>query len=150
MANGHGGDRVPRKPAGASGPGALSGRTDGQAQRIASGGGYGERKNMEQIQSGAPMAERSIEASATPPPQPQPVPLNAPSMRPEEPVTAGAAMGAGIGPEAAGILDDRQATLEQLAPMVEGMVQMANMPSATPQFRSFVRKLRVMTNRQQR
>lgn len=139
MANGHGGDRTPSKPAAVSGPGALSGRTDGQAQRIANGGGYGDRKAMQEIQSGAPMAE------ATGAPAPAPVPLTAPSQRPDEPVTAGAAAGAGIGPEAAGIQDDEQGTLEQLKPLLRSMETIANLPSSNPQFRSFVRKLRAKT-----
>ena len=136
MAGGHGGDRVPNKPAAVSGPGSLSGRTDGQAQRIAAGGGYGQRREMEAIQSGAPMAE------STGAPTPAPVPLTAPTQKPGEPVTAGAALGAGIGPEAAGILSDDAGTMQQLLPMLRSMETIANLPSSTPQFRSFVRKLR--------
>lgn len=140
MANGHGGDRTPRNPAAVSGPGALSGRTDGQAQRIASGGGYGDRKEMQEIQAGAQM-----QGGGGQPPAAPPVPFGAPTQRPGEPITAGAAAGAGIGPEAAGILDDEQGTLQQLKPLLRSMETIANLPSSTPQFRSFVRKLRAQT-----
>ena len=143
MANGHGGRRTPSNPAPVSGPGALSRRTDGgpsdsQPIRLAPGGEYGSRKNMQEIQAGAPMLEAG--GGPTPPP---PVPLTAPTQRPGEPVTAGAAAGPGIGPEAAGILDDEQATLDQLRPLLYSLETIANLPSSTPQFRSFVRKLRV-------
>lgn len=139
MANGHGGDRTPRKPAAVSGPGALSGRTDGQAQRVASGGEYGSRKEMEAIQSGAPMAEASGAPTPAPPP---PTPLGAPTTRPDEPVTAGADVGPGMGAMEAGIMSDDAGTIEQLRPLLRSMESIANLPSSTPQFRTFVRKLR--------
>lgn len=135
----HGGDRTPRRPAAVSGPGALSGRTDGQAQRIAAGGGYGDRQDMQQIQSGAAMAEAAPTPVASAPP---PVPLNAPTQRPDEPVTAGAALGPGASPEAVGILGDEQGTIEQLRPLLRSLESIANLPSSNPQFRNFVRKLR--------
>lgn len=146
MAENRGGDRVPSNPAPVSGPGALSQRTDGQAQRIAAGGGYGDRKEMQQIQSGAPMAEG---ASTPAPSAPPPMPLKSPTARPEEPITAGAPVGAGLGPEAAGIFNDEQATMQQLAPLVESLTAAANLPSSTPQFRAFVRRLRVQAGQQQ-
>lgn len=139
MANGHGGSRTPSRPAPVSGPGALSRRTDGgpgQPVKVAPGGEYGSRQEMEAVQSGAPMAESGGA------PAPAPVPLNAPTQRPDEPITAGAEVGAGIGPAAAGILDDEQGTIEQLRPMLRSMETIANLPSSTPQFRSYVRKLR--------
>jgi hypothetical protein len=101
---------------------------------------YGEQSEFQAIQSGAPMAEG--------PSGPPPVPLTAPTQRPDEPVTAGAASGPGIGPEAAGILNDERATIAQLAPLVDSLVSMANLPSSTPQFRAFVRKLRLRVKNQ--
>lgn len=140
MANGHGGERTPAKPAAVSGPGALSQRTDGgptsQPPMVASGGEYGSRKEMESIQGGAPMQGGGGN------PAPAPIPLGAPTTRPEEPVTAGAELGAGIGPLAAGIKDDEQGTIEQLRPLLRSMETIANLPTSNPQFRSFVRKLR--------
>lgn len=105
MANGHGGYRQPNNPAPVSGPGALSRRTDGgategmqkpqqtQAPKYMAGLGYGEGGNMEQ-QSGAAMQGSDLQ------PMPRPiVPLDAPTMRPEEPITTGINIGAGAGSE---------------------------------------------------
>jgi len=101
MANGQGGYRQPSNPAPVSGPGALSKRTDGgavegmtQPPKYMAGLGYGKGGNMEQ-QSGAPIQGNDI--PATPMPN---VSLSQPSMRPEEPLTAGINMGPGPGVEA--------------------------------------------------
>jgi len=96
MANGQGGYRQPSNPAPVSGPGALSKRTDGgavegmtQPPKYMAGLGYGKGGNMEQ-QTGAPIQGNDI------PPTPMPnVSLSQPSMRPEEPITAGIDMGPG-------------------------------------------------------
>lgn len=74
-----------------SGPGALSQRTD-QPIRQVTGLPYGQAGALVAQQQGAPM-------SATPAP-PSVTPLHAPTQRPGQPVTAGAAAGAGPGPEA--------------------------------------------------
>lgn len=107
MANGHGGMRTPANPAPVSGPGALSQRTDGQPARYASGMPYGDGQDFYDIQTSAPMAStdnvaagkrvarRSSQGVAGAAPV---TPLFAPTERPEEPVTAGAAMGPGPGP----------------------------------------------------
>ena len=61
MANGHGGQRTPAKPAAVSAPGSGR-RTDGgagsksQPLRVASGGKYGERQSAVQQQQAAPLA----------------------------------------------------------------------------------------------
>ena len=96
-----GGYKKPNNPAPVSGPGALSSRTDGgategftQGQATYTGLPYGQNKAVNQQQSEAPMAAAAI------PSMPDIVPLNAPSMRPEEPITAGINMGAGPGSEA--------------------------------------------------
>ena len=137
MASGRGGYRRPEKPAAVSGPGALSRRTDGAQPRMdLPDAKYGEQARFQAAQAGAPMAEGS------PTPGPSPTPLGAPSERPGEPVTAGAELGPGIGPQAAGIIDDEQGTIEQMRPLLRSMETIANLPSSTPQFRSFVRKLR--------
>jgi len=101
MANGQGGYRQPSNPAPVSGPGALSKRTDGgavegmtQPAKYMAGLGYGKGGNMEQ-QTGAPIQGNDI--PATPMPN---VSLSQPSMRPEEPITAGIDMGPGPGTEA--------------------------------------------------
>jgi hypothetical protein len=97
-----GGYRQPANPAPTSGPGALSQRTDGGAVEGMSapqpktdwtGLPYGENKSVNDQQSAAPMA-----GEPTPGPAPI-VPLNAPTQRPNEPVTTGINMGPGAGTE---------------------------------------------------
>lgn len=134
-----GGYRRPANPAPVSGPGALSARTDGgptQPVMVAPGGEYGSRQEMEAIQSGADMQGTAGPSAA------DLVPFGAPTANPSEPVTAGAALGAGVGPRAAGIQNDMDATLDQLRPLVRSLERMANLPSATPQTRAYVRALK--------
>lgn len=140
MANGHGGPRTPNEPAAVSGPGALSQRTDGgatQAPQVAPGNGYGERKAMLDMQGGAPMqgGGGGMDRSMLPG-------LMDPTARPDEPVTAGAPIGAGIGPAAAGIQSDQQITNEQLRPLLRSLELVANQPGSNPETRSFVRLLK--------
>jgi hypothetical protein len=121
---GKGGYQAPVRPAMQSGPGAMSQRTDGgpaskQAVRYISGmPNYGDGADLVDLQSSAPMA-------STPAPSPAPtsainaaaqqnqsqvqpvqpiVPLTAPTQRPNEPVTAGAPVGPGPGPEILGTM----------------------------------------------
>jgi len=131
----HGGYRRPEHPAAVSGPGALSARTDGtQPEMVASGGAYGSRQQMEAIQGGADMQGTA--------PLPRPAGLAEPTANPDEPVTAGAALGPGIGPEAAGIQSDKQATNEQLRPLLSSLELIANLPGSNAETRSFVRLLK--------
>lgn len=106
----HGGYRQPSNPAPVSGPGMLSKRTDGgaidgmqapatQPQRYIPDLGYGKGKEMMEQQAGAPMAGNTI-PQYEPPVVPQSVPLGAPTMFPEEPITAGVDFGPGPGREA--------------------------------------------------
>lgn len=87
-----------------SGPGKFAKRVDGtafdknasrQPIREMPSQEYGDRAAMTALQGSAPMA-------ATPSMQPMrlPTPLSAPTERPDEPVTAGAPFGSGVGPEA--------------------------------------------------
>ena len=139
MADGqHGGYRRPADPAAVSGPGALSQRTDGgatsQPQMVASGGAYGDRQEMESIQAGADMAQ----ASGTP----RPPALTDPTGNPEEPITAGAEMGPGMGPQAAGIKSDFDITNDKLRPIVHSLEILANLPQSNPETRAYVRALK--------
>lgn len=130
----HGGYRAPANPAPVSGPGALSQRTDGgptQAQMLPTGGEYGSRQEMQAIQSGAPLAAKPALPG-----------LGDPSARPDEPITAGAPVGPGPGPLAAGILDDQQATNQQLAPLLQSLELIANQPGSNAETRAFVRNLK--------
>lgn len=147
MTNGHGGHRTPSNPAPVSGPGALSRRTDGgptsQPPMVANGGPYGSRQEMESIQSGATMQGGGGGNTAPAGPTPaEMIPFGAPTQNPGEPVTAGADLGPGIGQQAAGIYNDSDATLQQLAPLVRSLEAVANLPTATPETRSYVRALK--------
>jgi hypothetical protein len=138
MAGQHGGNRTPANPAPVSGPGALSARTDGgatsQPQMVASGGAYGDRQEMESIQGGAAMAAA--------PGTPRPPALTDPTARPNEPITAGAAMGPGMGPQAAGIKSDYDITNDKLRPLVHSLELIANLPQSNPETRAYVRALK--------
>jgi hypothetical protein len=100
------------KPAMISGPGAMSQRTDGgpaskQAIRYISGmPNYGDGQELANLQAAAPMSASGTPASqpaqvsgGEPAQQSQVIPIDAPTQRPGEPVTAGAASGPGPGPE---------------------------------------------------
>jgi len=148
---GKGGYQAPAKPAMQSGPGSLSQRTDGgpaskQAMRYVSGmPNYGDGTDMMQIQGGAPMAATPSPRPTSPsqmaqaaqqqqqpaqPQQPPVVPLTAPTQRPNEPVTTGAATGAGAGLSAIGIQPGQVITPGASAKQV---VQSAAMhPDASP------------------
>jgi hypothetical protein len=139
MANGHGGQRTPANPSPVSGPGALSARTDspavgGQPQMIASGGAYGDRTEMQEIQGGAEMAAA--------PGMPRPPALTDPTANPDEPITAGAALGPGMGPQAAGIKSDYDITNDKLRPLVHSLEIIANLPQSNPETRAYVRALK--------
>jgi hypothetical protein len=93
---------------GVSGPGKFSVRTDLPASQ-----NYGDRKAMQEQIAGAPTA-RTPDVRGIPAGQVQAaaqkgvaqedvVGLFEPTRRPEEPITAGIAMGAGPGPEALGL-----------------------------------------------
>lgn len=141
MAEGqHGGYRQPSNPSPVSGPGAMSQRTDspavgGQPQMIASGGAYGDRQEMASIQGGAEMAQAA-------PPRPMPPGLLDPTANPEEPITAGADMGPGMGPQAAGIKSDYDITNDRLRPLVHSLEIIANLPQSNPETRAYVRALK--------
>jgi hypothetical protein len=95
-----GGYRKPENPAPASGPGALSRRTDGgpaQGAKYMSGMPYGEN-TMDQ-QTAAPMAGKPSVPSMQSMPMEMPTPLMAPSTRPNEPITSGVDIGDGPGSE---------------------------------------------------
>lgn len=110
----NGGYRKPKNPAAVSGPGASSRRTDGrpsednlkQAKRYVTGMGYGENKELNEIQSQAPLAGATTPNNVPAAPKPSAMKLadvmalDAPTTRPEEPITAGSPFGAGPGPEA--------------------------------------------------
>lgn len=146
----------PQNPAGASGPGPLSRRTDGgpaQALKDLPDAHYGENSQFQQLQQGA-----SLSASPSPQGQTQPfdvgslppnplagqvTPLSAPTARPNEPVTAGAALGPGpdtsaLGQQPAQVEAQTVSKVSQSMPYFE---MLANMNNADPSTRLFVNLL---------
>jgi hypothetical protein len=97
---------------------------------------YGEQKDMQAIQGGAPMAAG--------PALPQAVPLSAPTQYPDQPVTSGVEIGPGVGPEAAGI-DTRpmhQRDAEALQSFLPALEFMAQLPDATPSTLDLLRRIK--------
>lgn len=156
MANGRGGYRPPAQPAPTSGPGSLSRRTDGgpaskkQPLQRLSDAGYGEQAEFRGIQQGAPMRQAQAPGVAAPGaapggPPPAGIPLDAPSMRPNEPVTMGANAGAGIDMAGIGVAppdiarEDIAHLMRQL-PVLQFIVD--SNPNANTSTRALVRFLR--------
>jgi hypothetical protein len=144
-----GGYRKPANPAAVSGPGSLSRRTDGGpiqgAKEIPGGGKYGERKALADMQSGAPMQGNPVPTVpaptvATEPRQPL-TNLFAPTERPDEPVTAGAPVGAGRTPQPVG----RYAMIEKYMPELEAL---ASQPDAPDSFKIFMGLIKTSFNQQ--
>lgn len=151
MAEGHGGKRVPSNPAPASGPGRMSRRTDGgpaQKMRVASGGDYGERQEMEGIQQGAAMSNTAV---APGPDVGVPVdpsgltPLDAPSAHPDRDLTYGLSSGPGPNPDDVfgapkGQLDPQ--ARERLMRWLPTLMVQASTDDASQETKDFVRRMR--------
>lgn len=108
--------------AGVSGPGKFSKRTDGMSFESTE---YGSGVANAATKAGAPLAKTpdvratSLSEMGMAPSQMEPVtPLYASSGRPDEPITAGIAMGAGPGPEAMGAAQIRVKTSDTLAKLL--------------------------------
>lgn len=93
-----GGRRVPENPAPVSGPGALSARTDGPSQPVRSFPAqfHGQRQQLAELQSAAPMEGGGTGASSSGQPEAPVLPpgvtpsgILGPTMLPSEPVDAG-------------------------------------------------------------
>lgn len=101
---GRGGYQAPAHPAAVSGPGALSQRTDSSPKFRMPDQPYGDGAELATQQAGAPMA-RTVARPGTGGPTPtastgpEILGLDAPSARPDEPVTAGVDAGPGPGSE---------------------------------------------------
>ena len=132
-----------------------NGQSGTQAAKYVSGLPYGEGKELMQTQESAPLAAApSIEQSGMPSglasaAASQPViGLTEPSMRPNEAITSGAALGPGPGMEALGpnvsqrfetqLIEDNRKLLDFL-PSLEAM---ANDPSSSNTFRGFIQYLK--------
>lgn len=155
MADGRGGYRAPSNPAPVSGVGKNSRRTDGgpvqalrrlpAAEGFAQPNAYGEDTSYYQEQRTAPLAA-GPQASTPPPPQPagggqsqqaaapplpQVVPMGAPSQRPDEPVTAGADLGAGPGSAALGLANPTVGAITSARQFVEHAAATSSSPMLT-------------------
>jgi len=110
--------------AGVSGPGKFSKRTDGISFQSTE---YGSGVENAAIKAGAPLAKtpnvRPTSQSEMGMAPSQITPLYAPSERPDEPITAGIAMGEGPGPEVLGMrptpVEKYSDTLAKLLPYDE-------------------------------
>jgi hypothetical protein len=128
---------------GVSGPGKYAKRTD----RIPANS-YGDQTQLAEIASGAPIAKtpdvRPTPASELAATQPQtPItPLYAQSQRPEEPVTHGAPIGAGAGPEALAMRkpDDTnfRAQIQASKPVLAYII---DLPTTSPETRDAIKQL---------
>lgn len=130
--------RTASRSAGVSGPGSLSQRVDTGPVREFTGGDYGDATDFAQIQSGAPLA--SSPSGAAPAVQP-PTPFSAPSAQSGVPVTDGAAMGAGRGPEAFGPLSPAVQDANFFRQYMPVLVQIADREDTPPSTRAKIRDL---------
>lgn len=148
MADARGGYRQPSRPAPASGPGALSRRTDSQPKRPMPDAQYGEQQTFQDVQGGAPMAGNSLmPGMGAPPSMPAEVtPFGDPTARPDEPITAGIDMGAGPGSASLGMLDEKalqkRADTDKLIRYLPVLEFLANRPGAAASLRGIVRNLK--------
>lgn len=147
-----GGARQPANPAPVSGPGALSQRTDGgpgQPVRAVTGLPYGQAQQLQSIQQAAPMSASPGGLQAQPaagggaggagavPMQP----FGGPTMQPQTPVTAGAALGPGAGVEALGLMNPQHQDIAGLLPYLPVLQHMANQPGSSVAARNLVRQV---------
>jgi hypothetical protein len=72
------------------------------------------------------------------------VPFGAPTMNPNEPVTAGAAVGPGPGMESLGLASAPDPGIEYIRQLLPSLSVMATLPSAGREFRQFVRRMQAM------
>lgn len=130
----HGGYRQPAHPAAVSGPGALSARTDGGP--ISGMPSTGPNSPAAAQLAASVMSDASAQPGpAAPMPGPgQLPPLDRPTERPDEPLTAGA----GMAPPAQ-MTADQAVRLRAYLPV---LIQLASTEEASPALKSYVRDLR--------
>ncbi len=141
-----GGYRQPSSPAPVSGPGALSKRTDGQSPRWVPGQDYGDGAELMTAQQGAPMAGSGarqrmgagMEQLLTQPT----TPLPEGTQYPDEPLTAGAPIGPGAGPEVLASAAQTGPTRDRLMAALPALMRAAERPNASKEMRALVRYLR--------
>lgn len=148
-----GGERQPANPAPVSGPGALSRRTDGgpgdakQPIRIPTGGQYGDATQMMKLQQAAPLAASpggDVAPSAGLPQVPPGPAFGAASQQPGTPVTDGAGLGPGAGPEALGLTPQSDEDMQRLLQYLPVLEHMSSQPGTSKSARNLVRELKGM------
>lgn len=72
------------------------------------------------------------------------VPMDAPTSQPDQPVTAGAALGEGPGVDALGLSQEDDPAVRNLRDTLPALELMANSPSAGFAFKQFVRRARAI------
>lgn len=148
----------PARPAQVSGMGPQSRRTDGgaaQALQALPDAKYGENSQFQSLQQGAPLSASGVspQVQGSPmdmgnlpsnPAAGQVVPFSAPTNRPNEPVTAGAALGAGPGTSALGVnpAQVEQQDMGRIATSLPLFEYLANMNDALPSSRLMVNLLK--------
>ena len=131
-------------PGEVSGPGSLSKRTDlppSQGAKKLPNAAYGEQKQFQMDQAGAPMAKTPDISAGV-------IGLGEPTRRPNEPVTAGVDAGPGPGSEILGLkstADQQVEDLSMLAKYMPLMAQFADSPNSTGTMKAFVKYLRSQT-----
>lgn len=134
----------------ASGPGALSRRTDtGPAQKMRDlpNADYGENATYKDLQKGAALGQSNPAPVAEGEYQGNPaagnvIPIGAPSQDPGTPVTAGANAGAGPGMEALGMIPQKQQDINDQVKYLPVLEYMANQEGAPWALRNAVRKIK--------
>jgi hypothetical protein len=133
-----------------SGPGKFAKRTDRQGAKRLPNAAYGEQKDFQNQQAGAPMA-KSPQQPAMPSirnAMANVIPLTAPTQRPSEPVTAGVDAGPGPGREILGLKSPTDVTLQDLSKLSKYMplmMEYADSPQSSGTMKAFVRYLRSQT-----
>ena len=138
-----GGLHSPTNPASVSGPGALSQRTD-QPKMALPDAKYGEQRDFQSIQGGAPMGQ-----PAGPPPAggggpaEMPTGFAAPTQNPNEPVTAGASTGAGADQSALNLPkgDTPEELRRKYGPILPALIAESQSQYATQSYRDSVAAL---------
>lgn len=128
------------------GPGKFSARTDkavSEANRSLPNAGYGEQAAYQEQQSGAPMAQDVTGMNFNDlfgNPAGNVTPLGAESAMPDVPVTDGAELGPGAGPEA--LSSSQQTANTYMAAYLPVLEFIANQPGSSDSARNLVRQLK--------
>ena len=129
-----------------SGPGQFSERTDkavSEANRSLPNAGYGEQQEFQSQMSGADIGQSAVGPSFSDffgDPSANVIGLDAESTMPNVPVTDGAALGAGSGPE---VLSSTQSTANNyMASYIPLLEYIASRPGSSDAARNLVRKMK--------